>query len=69
MFRPICCAIALSMFGAPSGHAAEPDAAPVPAAVASLQGCWQGRGEVMEKAVTVSLSARPIVQVSGELRN
>ena len=35
---------------------------PVPPSVASLKGCWEGRGEVMGKAVTVSVSGKPLVQ-------
>lgn len=62
MFKPISCAVALSMFAASSGHAAEPGSTPVPTPVAGLAGCWEGSGEVIDKAVTVSISARPIVQ-------
>ena len=42
--------------------AAEPGVVPVPSAVRALEGCWYGSGHVMGKPVTITLSARPIVQ-------
>lgn len=39
---------------------AQPAAAVVPAQVRALAGCWQGEGVVMQKAVAVTLTARPI---------
>ncbi|MBM9402849.1 hypothetical protein JUN65_14805 [Gluconacetobacter azotocaptans] len=43
-------------------NAAEPGAAQLLPAVSALKGCWQGDGEVMGKPVTITLSAKPIVQ-------
>lgn len=40
----------------------DPPPAPVPAQVRALEGCWTGAGEVMGKAVTLDLSARPITE-------
>jgi len=34
--------------------------APLPAQVKALEGCWRGTGEVMGKAVTLDLSAKPV---------
>lgn len=62
MLRATFRAMALSIIAASSAHAAEPGFTPVPTSVASLEGCWEGSGEVMGKAVTVSISAKPIVQ-------
>jgi hypothetical protein len=42
--------------------AAEPGVVPVPSAVRALEGCWFGSGRVMGKSVTITLSAKPIVQ-------
>lgn len=39
--------------------AEDPPAAPVPAEVKALEGCWRGAGEVMGKPVEITLSARP----------
>ena len=50
----------LAMPGA--AGSAEPGAAPVPAAVIALSGCWTGKGAVMGKPVAIALSAYPIVQ-------
>ena len=43
-------------------NAAPPDAAPIPAAVAAMRGCWRGAGVVMSKAVTTTLTAKSIVR-------
>lgn len=45
-----------------AGSAAAQDApsAPLPAQVKALEGCWRGSGEVMGKAVTLDLSAKPV---------
>ncbi|USQ96362.1 hypothetical protein [Caulobacter sp. RL271] len=50
-------ALLLAMAGA--ARAEDPPPAPVPAEVKALEGCWRGAGEVMGKAVEISLSARP----------
>lgn len=46
---------------ASAANGAEPGSLPLPSGVAALQGCWQGTGAVMDKPVTITLSARPIV--------
>lgn len=38
----------------------DPPPAPVPAEVGALQGCWRGAGEVMGKAVEITLAAKPV---------
>ena len=46
------------------------DTTPVPESVRRLEGCWRGTGSVMDKPVTITLSARPIVlgaSMSGEI--
>ena len=43
-----------------STQAQEPGAAPVPAQVLALAGCWRGEGEVMGKPVAITLSAQPV---------
>ncbi|QDK33710.1 hypothetical protein DM450_13185 [Sphingomonas sp. IC081] len=43
-----------------AAQAAEPGAAPLPAGVSALAGCWTGKGEVMGKAVSIALTARPV---------
>ena len=42
-----------------AGGSALAETAPVPAQVRGLEGCWRGDGEVMGKAVTLTLSAKP----------
>ena len=37
-------------------------AAVVPAQVRALDGCWRGQGVVMDKPVTIALTARPITE-------
>jgi len=46
------------------GPALAQEAPPIqaPAPLRALDGCWQGAGEVMGKPVTITLSARPIVE-------
>ena len=62
MFEKLCC-VAVALFSVSSAaHPAEPGATLVPTAVIALKGCWEGRGEVMGKPVTISVVARPIVQ-------
>ena len=34
--------------------------APLPAQVRALEGCWRGEGEVMGKAVTLTIAAKPV---------
>ena len=53
-------AICLSVLG-PATYAAEPGSVPVPSGVTALRGCWQGTGAVMDKPVTITLVAQPIV--------
>lgn len=38
----------------------DPPPAPVPAEVSALEGCWRGAGEVMGKAVEITLAAKPV---------
>jgi hypothetical protein len=52
------CALLLAMAGA--AWADDPPPAPVPAEVRALEGCWRGAGEVMGKAVEITLAARPV---------
>ncbi len=42
--------------------AQEPGAAAVPGQVRALDGCWKGSGAVMDKPVTITLTASPIVE-------
>lgn len=42
-----------------AAQAEDPPAAPVPAEVRTLEGCWRGEGEVMGKPVEITLAARP----------
>ncbi len=51
---------ALTVALASAAKAQEPGAAPLPAAVAALEGCWRGAGSVMGKPVAVTLDARPV---------
>lgn len=44
-----------------SAPVAAQESTPVPQAVRQLEGCWRGAGTVMDKPVTVALSAHPIV--------
>ena len=53
-------AIAMSLMPA-LALGAEPGAAPIPAPVTALAGCWDGRGEVMGKSVKIAVRAAPIV--------
>jgi catechol 2,3-dioxygenase-like lactoylglutathione lyase family enzyme len=62
MFKKRVCAVQVMIMLSPVARAAEPGTAPVPAAVVALNGCWDGRGEVMGKAVTMAIAAKPIVQ-------
>ena len=48
----------LAMAGA--ARAEDPPPAPVPAEVGALQGCWRGGGDVMGKAVDITLAAKPV---------
>lgn len=50
--------LAWAMAGA--AWADDPPPAPVPAEVRALEGCWRGAGEVMGKAVEITLAARPV---------
>lgn len=62
MFTKLGCA-AMALLGTASAvHSAEPGTPPVPTAVSNLKGCWEGRGEVMDKPVTIAASAKSIVQ-------
>lgn len=57
------CWAALALTILPSAASAAESGTPaVPAKVAALAGCWEGRGEVMGKPVITSVVARPIVQ-------
>ncbi len=40
----------------------DPPPAPIPGQVRVLEGCWAGTGEVMGKAVTIALTAKPITE-------
>lgn len=62
MSKRVCCGVAVSVLCASPGYSAEPGSAPVPKSVVNLKGCWQGRGVVMDKAVAIAISAKPIVQ-------
>lgn len=62
MLKRICCTAAALLAHSTVAHAQEPGATPIPAAVAALAGCWDGRGEVMGKSVRIAISARSIVQ-------
>lgn len=55
-----CLTAVLATVLASAAQAQEPGAAPVPSAVAALEGCWRGEGAVMGKPVVVALNARPI---------
>lgn len=62
MYEKLCCA-AMTLVGVSSAaYSAEPSATPVPQPVTALSGCWEGRGEVMGKPVTIAVIAKPIVQ-------
>ncbi|PIB90354.1 hypothetical protein [Caulobacter sp. FWC2] len=43
-----------------AARAEDPPPAPVPAEVRALKGCWRGVGDVMGKAVEITLAARPV---------
>lgn len=60
MRLPLLLAACAGVFMASAAPAAEPGAAPVPAGVGALAGCWTGKGEVMGKAVSITLAARPV---------
>jgi hypothetical protein len=49
----------LLLVSAGGARAEDPPPAPVPAEVRALEGCWRGAGDVMGKAVEISLAARP----------
>lgn len=40
-------------------RAEDPPPAPMPASVKALEGCWRGEGDVMGKAVDITLAVRP----------
>jgi hypothetical protein len=62
MFKKLCCATA-ALFSLPSvADAAEPGTTQVPKSVVAIAGCWNGRGEVMSKPVTIAITAKLIVQ-------
>lgn len=44
----------------PVASALEPGVPPVPAAVSALAGCWKGEGVVMDKKVSITLTARAV---------
>ncbi len=50
----------LLLFAAGVARADDPPPAPVPAEVRALEGCWRGAGDVMGKAVEITLAARPV---------
>ncbi|MBB3911064.1 hypothetical protein [Sphingomonas desiccabilis] len=50
--------MATAIWMASAAAAEEP--ARAPDAVRQLEGCWQGRGEVMGKPVTIAVEARPV---------
>jgi hypothetical protein len=53
--------IAIALMIVPcSAWAAEPGTPQVPEQVRALAGCWEGRGAVMDKPVTLAIAARPI---------
>ena len=58
----LCFALAANLVVAAASNAAEPGAAPIPAAVSALKGCWRGGGEAVSKQVVVALRAKPILQ-------
>jgi hypothetical protein len=62
MFYQLRCLATAMMAVASGATAAEPGVVPVPSAVRALEGCWYGSGHVMGKPVTITLSAKPIVQ-------
>lgn len=41
-------------------RAEDPPAAPIPAAVKALEGCWRGSGDVMGKPVEIALAVKPV---------
>jgi hypothetical protein len=45
--------------GGGAAWAEDPPPAPIPAEVKALEGCWRGAGEVMGKAVEITLAAKP----------
>ena len=61
MFGKLCGAAAVLAGLSSVAHAAEPGATSMPTAVSALAGCWEGRGEVMGKAVAIAVNAYPIV--------
>lgn len=62
MSTKLGCAAMTLLATASAVHSAEPGTPPVPKAVSNLKGCWEGRGEVMGKPVTIGASANLIVQ-------
>lgn len=46
--------------GVGAARAEDPPPAPVPAEVQALEGCWHGEGQVMGKAVEITLAAKPV---------
>jgi hypothetical protein len=50
--------VAWAMAGA--AWADDPPPSPVPAEVRALEGCWRGAGDVMGKAVEITLAAHPV---------
>lgn len=59
---PLRLAALAALLLSPSAEAAEPGTPPVPAAVRALAGCWEGRGEVMGKAVSIAADAHPVAE-------
>ncbi|MFC0202692.1 hypothetical protein [Novosphingobium soli] len=62
MLKKLCCAMVVLLAASAAAHSAEPGTTPVPPPVIALKGCWEGSGEVMNKPVTISIFAKPIVQ-------
>lgn len=56
------CIVAVLLAAPSAGWGMEPGGTPVPASVRALNGCWQGEGSVMGKAVAIAVNAYPIVQ-------
>ena len=61
MFQKPCSAIMVLLAFSPAAHATEIASSKTPAAVLSLDGCWEGLGSVTGKVVTMAIIARPIV--------
>lgn len=61
MFGKLVCVAAMLAMPSVSAAADRP-ATPIPASVAALSGCWEGRGEVNGKPVAIFVAAYPIVR-------